>query len=112
MQVTIADPLAVVEVLRLIRSSTQPAPSAVGDEPPSSTSAFVGLLNPPPIAFWPASHVAVTFCSLCGFSVNGTDFTVVNDATLVNGGGGRLTGSRLPLVYAGAGTVPHDLRGV
>ena len=66
MHITTTMPTAGVEELRLTRSSVHPAPSVVANDPALTTSAAVGLLNPPPTALLPASQLAVTTCSCLG----------------------------------------------
>jgi hypothetical protein len=52
--------------LTLTRSSVQPVPSVVANEPALSTSALVRLLNPPPIVARTEDGTVVAYdCRLC-----------------------------------------------
>jgi len=55
----------------LTKSSVQPLPSEVGSDPALSTSAELGLVNPPPTALPAEPHDAVTVCSPLAATVKG-----------------------------------------
>ena len=66
--------------------TVQPDPSDVGAEPNRATSPLP-LEYPPPVAFWPASQVAVNEPALFPPTLAPADFTVTSPAAELAGPG-------------------------